>query len=559
MYPCRRGSQTGGKLLKAIQLSLRDATTTPHALLFWSRFSAQRRAMSAKATKRRTEAELLAAERGTLYKEAQTRVALVYPSPYNVAMSSLGYQQIYRSLHELPQVAADRAMFDEGATGPLLTLETRRPLAEYPIVAFSVAYELELAGVVGALDRARIPALAADRDHRHPLVIAGGPLTFSNPVPLAPFCDVIVMGEGEELIGELVSCARDVGFSREALCAELAGRPGFYLPHLHGDTPPPVVAAAEARLPARSVILTPHTELAEMFLVEPARGCSRGCTYCVMRRSTNGGMRILEPARVLAAIPSDAPKVGLVGAAVTDHPGLPEILRGIVDAGRGAAISSLRADKLNDELVGLLARGGYRTLTVAADGASERMRRLVERSTKASHLIHCAELARRHRLHTYKVYMMVGVPGETEADIDELVALSGELARACSRVAYGVAPFVAKRNTPLDGEPFAGIDVVEQRLARLSKGLRQAGIADRVTVRPTSARWAWVEYMLAQGDRRAGLAAMDAARAGGSFAAYRSAFEARGAAPTGPRAKVASSREIIMLRKRAAGAAEVAP
>ena len=508
--------------------------------------------MTRGSRRRPPAAELLAAEHGTLYKEAETRVALVYPSPYHVAMSSLGYQQIYRSLHELPQMAADRAMFDDSEAGPLRTLEADRPISDYPLIGFSVAYELEISGVVGALDRARIPALVADRDHRHPLVFAGGPLTFSNPAPMAPFFDVIVMGEGEELVTELVTIARDVGFSRHRLWDELQGRPGYYLPHLHGELVPPVAAVDNAKLPARSVIRTPHTELSNMFLVEPARGCSRGCIYCVMRRSTNGGMRIIEPARVLAAIPHDAPKVGLVGAAVTDHPGLAEILRGIVDAGRGAAISSLRADKLDDELVGLLARGGYRTLTVAADGASERMRRVVERSTKATHLLQCAQLARTHRLHTYKIYMMVGVPEETDDDIDELVALSVELAAIHPRVAFGVAPFVAKRNTPLDGSPFAGIDVVEQRLTRLTQGLRRRGIADKVSVRPTSARWAWIEYMLAQGESRAGLAAMDAARAGGSFAAYRQAFVARAVTPTGPRAKVPSSREIIALRRRPA-------
>jgi radical SAM superfamily enzyme YgiQ (UPF0313 family) len=269
-----------------------------------------------------------------------------------------------------------------------------------------------------------------------------------------------------------------------------------------------------------------------------------------MRRSTNGGMRIVEPARVLSLVPADAPKVGLVGAAVTDHPGLAEILRGLVAAGRGVGISSLRADKLDDELVGLLARGGYRTLTVAADGSSERMRRIVERSTKAHHLIHCAKLARAHRLHTYKVYMMVGVPGESEDDIDELVSLSAELAAIHPKVAYGVAPFVAKRNTPLDGTPFAGIDVVERRLKRLSDGLRKRGIADKVSVRPTSARWAWVEYMLAQSESRGGLAVMDAIRKGGAFAAYRKAFAERQVEPTGPRARVPSSQEIISLRKR---------
>jgi radical SAM superfamily enzyme YgiQ (UPF0313 family) len=496
---------------------------------------------------------LLAAERGTLYKEAETRIALMYPSPYRAAMSSLGYQQIYRVLHAMPGVAADRAMLPDGngdARGVFVTLEIGRPVGGYPMLAYSVAYELEIAGLVETLERAGVPALAADRDARHPLVIAGGPLTFSNPAPLAPFCDLVILGEGEELMPELVGIAREVGFVRERVWAALAGRPGYYLPHVHGECVPPVAAASDALLPARSVIATPHTELADMFLTEAARGCSRGCTYCVMRRSTNGGMRIVPRGNIIAGIPADARRVGLVGAAVTDHPEIAGIVRDVVDAGREVGISSLRADKLDDELVGLLARGGYRTLTVAADGASERMRRIVERSTQARHLVHSAELAAVHRLHTLKIYMMLGVPGETDADVDELVALSRELAAIHPRIAYGVAPFVAKRNTPLDGTPFAGIDVVEARLARLRGGLAAAGLAGKVTVRPTSARWAWVEYMIAQGESSAGLAVMDAHRAGGSFAAYRRAFTARGVLPTGPRARVPSSQELIALRRQ---------
>jgi radical SAM superfamily enzyme YgiQ (UPF0313 family) len=501
---------------------------------------------------RRALRDLVAAETGTLHKEAAVRVALAYPSPYRAAMSSLGYQQIYRSLHALPGVAADRAMLPDAAAGmpgsPVLTLEQERPIGEYPIIAFSVAYELEIAGVVAMLDAAGVPALAADRDHRHPLVVAGGPLTFSNPAPLAPFCDVIVVGEGEELVGELVTAAGASGFARDRLIAAVAGRPGFYVPERDGAAVPHVAAVDDALLPARSVIETPNTELASMFLTEAARGCSRGCTYCVMRRSTNNGMRIVEPAVVLAGIPAHATKVGLVGAAVTDHPEIRAIVRGIVDAGREVGISSLRADKLDDELVGLLARGGYRTLTVAADGASERMRRVVERSTKESHLVRSAELAAKHGLKTLKVYMMLGVPGETDADVDELVRFTGELVRAHPSVAYGVAPFVAKRHTPLDGTPFAGIDVVEARIARLRKGL--AAYGGKAQIRPTSARWAWVEYMIAQADPVAGLAIMDAHRAGGSFAAYKQAFAARGVAPTGPRARVPSTSELIALRKR---------
>ncbi|MGN6104527.1 MAG: B12-binding domain-containing radical SAM protein [Kofleriaceae bacterium] len=487
---------------------------------------------------------LLAAERGTLWKEAETRVALVYPSPYRAAMSSLGYQQIYRVVHGMPGFAADRAMQDVPRT-----LEQDLPIGSYPILAYSVAYELELAGVVETLERANIPVLAKDRDARHPLVVAGGPLTFSNPAPMTPFFDVILVGEGEQTVVELLEVARDASFVRERVWDALAGRPGFYLPS-HGETVPKVAAVDDALLPARSVIATPHTELADMFMTEAVRGCSRGCTYCVMRRSTNNGMRIVERETIIRGIPADARRVGLVGAAVTDHPDLAAIVRDVVSGERQVGISSLRADKLTDELVGLLARGGYRTLTVAADGASERMRRVVERSTRAEHLIRSAELAARHRLHTLKVYMMLGVPSETDADVDELVQLSRELAAAHPKVAYGLAPFVAKRNTPLDGTPFAGIDVVEARLARLRSGLRAAGLAGKVEVRPTSARWAWVEYMLAQGESSAGLAVMDAHRAGGSFAAYRKAFAARGVVPTGPRARVPSSQELIALRRQ---------
>ena len=378
--------------------------------------------MSKRWDAERDVAARLASERGTIRREAETRIALCYPSPYRAAMSSLGYQHIYRRLNAIPDVAADRAVrpddLELAAGQPWLTLERSQPVATYPLLAFSVAYELELLGLLECLALAGIPALAAERDDRHPLIVAGGPLTFSNPVPLAPYVDVIVMGEGDAVAGELVLTARDCGWNRDRLLAALAGRPGYYLPTVHGDAPPPIVAADDALLPARSQILTPDAELADMFMTEAARGCSRGCTYCVMRRSTNGGMRVVPTADVLAGIPAEARRVGLVGAAVTDHPDIRAIVRGVVDGGRQVGISSLRADKLDDELVGLLARGGYRTLTVAADGVSERMRRVVERSTQEKHLLATAALAARHQLATVKIYMMVGVPTETDADVE---------------------------------------------------------------------------------------------------------------------------------------------
>lgn len=485
----------------------------------------------------------LSREVGTLRKEAGLRVALIYPSPYRVGMSSLGFQTIYRELNALPGVAAERAFLPDdvaaarAAREPLATYESARAVGDFDVIAFSLAYELELAGVVDCLDLAGVPALASERavhPRRWPLVVVGGPLTFSNPVPAGPLADVIVMGEAEGLLAELMDTVA-AGGERHALLAGLARRPGFYVPAVHGEPGDasglvPIAKADDRRLPAHSQIRTPDTELSDMFLIEAERGCHRECTYCVMRRSTNGGMRKVPPAEVLRRIPGDARRVGLVGAAVTDHPGLPEILRALVESGREVGISSLRADRLDDEIVGLLRRGGYRTLTTASDGASQRLRDQIRRKTREQHLLRAAELARAHGMRTLKLYLMLGLPGETDADIDELVRFSGELAAVAPALALGIAPFVPKRNTPLDGERFEEPGVVAGRLARLRDGLsRQAGRGrgaggGKVEIRSTSARWAWVEYRLAQGGFGAGRAAIAAARAGGDFAAWRRAL-----------------------------------
>jgi radical SAM superfamily enzyme YgiQ (UPF0313 family) len=469
----------------------------------------------------------LAAETGTLRKQADLTFALCYPSPYFVGMSSLGFQTIYRELHALDGVSAERAFLPDDVRAArqngetLATYESGRPIGDFPVVGFSLAYELELAGLVDCLDLAGIPALAADRAARGtrvPLIVIGGPLTFSNPLPAGPFADVMIMGEADELVATLADAIRDEP-DRAALLAHLATLPGFYVPSLHGERLPAIAAAHDEKLPAFSQIRTAETELSSMFLIEPERGCHRGCTYCVMRRSTNGGMRLVEPSRVLGLVPGDARRVGLVGAAVTDHPGLPEILRGLVGAGREVGISSLRADRLTDEIVGLLKRGGYRTLTTASDGASERMRTAIDRKTKERHLLRAAELCRAHALKQLKIYMMVGLPGETMDDIDELGRFSLELAAVAPRLAFGIAPFVAKKNTPLDGSPFEPIDIIEAKLARLRAQLR-----GRVTIRPTSPKWAFIEYRLAQGGFAAGHAAAAAARAGGRYSDWRAAL-----------------------------------
>jgi radical SAM superfamily enzyme YgiQ (UPF0313 family) len=470
---------------------------------------------------RRTIRDRLAAEVGRLDKDAPFRVALAYPSPYHIAMSSLGYQQVYRLLQGMDGVACERVFLpddaEQGGRDVPVSYETLRPVGEFPLVAVSVAYELEIAGLVRLLTAAGIPPLARDRNDSHPVVLAGGPLTFSNPVPLGPYVDAIVMGEAEDVLPRVID---HIGGAAHATRARelLADEPHVYVPAQHGERPLPVAQCDAAHLPAVSAIRTPHTELSDMFLLEAERGCSRGCTYCVMRRSTNGGMRIVPADTVLAAIPEDARKVGLVGAAVSDHPRIAEIVGALAERGVKVGLSSLRPDRLKEEFVAALKGAGYKTLTTALDGASERLRHSINRRGYERHYRAAAERARRYGFERLKLYLMIGLPEEHDADLDECAAFVGELSRTVP-IALGISPFCAKRHTPLDGAGFAGVRTVNHRLSRLRKGLQ-----GRADLRATSARWAWVEHVLAQGGFAEGEAVGVAVARGGRYSDFRAAF-----------------------------------
>jgi radical SAM superfamily enzyme YgiQ (UPF0313 family) len=469
---------------------------------------------------------------GRIDKDATNRIALVYPSPYHVGMSSLGYQSVYRLIQSTQDFCAERVFLpDDSDAGratdePITSIEANRHLGDFSAIAVSIAYELETAGLVRLFEQARLPLLQTSRDDRHPLVIAGGPLTFSNPKPLLPFVDVLVVGEAEDTLPIVLEGLRE-GLSRRALLERLASHPHIVVPAIEGDKPLLVGKAQDDRLPAFSLIRTPHTELSDMFLIEAARGCSRGCQYCVMRRSTNDGMRIVDKHRILSLVPDDAPKVGLVGAAVSDHPAIVEIVSVLAERGKRVGLSSLRPEQLKQPLVHALGLAGYRTLTTALDGASRRLRRLIERHSQDDHYRRAAELARQNGMDRLKLYLMLGLPGETNEDVDECAEFVSELSRMIP-IALGISAFCAKRNTPLDGKPFVGIGQIQARLKRLRRGL-----SGRAEVRATSARWAWVEHVLAQGGEAEGLAVLEAQKAGGSFAEYRRAFERLGHHPDG--------------------------
>jgi radical SAM superfamily enzyme YgiQ (UPF0313 family) len=369
------------------------------------------------------------------------------------------------------------------------------------------------------LDLSGIPLLRQERNEKHPLILAGGPQTISNPEILFPFVDVIILGEGEDRIHQFLDAVADM--KRGDLLEYLSSQPGYYIPGLSSYAGK-LVRVDAGRLPAYSQILTADTVLSSMFLIEPERGCSRNCCYCGMRCANSGGMRLVAPEKVMALIPDHVRRIGLVGAAVTDHPKIADLVRQIVASGREIGISSLRADRLNEEFVRLLAQGGYRTLTTASDGVSQRIRDSVKRGIEERHLIRAAELVRMTGMQKLKLYQMVGFPGETMDDVEELIRFSLELA-TIAPLSLSIAPFVAKRNTPLADAHFESIASVSNKLARI-----RAGLKGKAEVKPSSARWAWIEYMLSQGNESAGLAAMDAWRDGSGFTAWKQAFKRRG-------------------------------
>ncbi|MEC7985766.1 MAG: radical SAM protein, partial [Myxococcota bacterium] len=446
-------------------------------------------------SERQTIIERTKKERGSNFRQGGPRIAMLYPSPYRAGMSSLGYQWILSRLQQRG-FSVERVFLPDDLPrwrGPLISYETQTPLSHFPVIGVSLAYELEIAGLIQALKASGINPLRENRSDLR--IILGGPITFSNPLPTAPFVDAMILGEAEEVAGDVFEAA--FSEKREEWFQCIRKIPGVFIPELD-QTLPPIAKASDMMLPARSHIISPDAELSNMFLIEGERGCHRSCTFCVMRRSTNGGMRLVSPERVLSFVPPYAERVGLVGAAISDHPKLPQLLEKIIESGRGVGVSSLRADRIARKPVvsKLLREGGYKTLTVASDAASGRLRREISKGTLEKHLFACAEQASEHKYRLLKIYMMLGLPGETQEDIDELIQFSLEISKI-HPIALGIAPFVPKRNTPMDTASFAGIKVVEKRLKYLEKGLRRS--KGRAQVRSTSAKWAWVEYMLAQG------------------------------------------------------------
>lgn len=413
-----------------------------------------------------------------------TSSVLFTPVPSRLAHSSLGFHSAYAGL-----APCERAPLPEEGRGPPRTLESGRTLGDFDVVWVSLAWELEALEVARALRVSGIEAVRSMRPRHAPLVVAGGPLTFSNPDLAAAFADAVFVGEADLAFAELARAVNGVRDRDDAL-ARLAAIPGTWVPSVHGiDAPPgPPAMAPAGSPPARSVIVGAPNEFGDAFIVEVGRGCPRGCTFCVARGS---GRRASfhAPEAILAAVPEGTRRVGLLGASVSDHPRLLEIVEVLHRRGAGVTLGSVRADRVTPELLGVLAASGLRTLTVAADGPSEALRTSLRKGITADDLRRCADMARAGGIGRLRLYVMVGLPGETDADIEELADLVRDLSSRV-RLAVSVSPFVPKRFTPLADAPFAGPRDLKKRLALLAR--RVGGAAALKTTSPRLAETEWI-------------------------------------------------------------------
>lgn len=508
----------------------------------------------------------LAREIGSIVKPHgdKLRIALAFPNTYFVGMSNLGLQTVYRLFNELDDVVCERVFLpprqelkDQLASGVrLVTLESQTPVRDFDVLAFSVSFEWDYPNLLAMLRLSGMPVYAAERQQgRDPLVLLGGAITFVNPEPLAPFVDVVAAGEGEALIPTFVEQVR-AATGRVDLLRRLSGQRGFYVPSawepeyaadgtlvtMHGDpdkgvTGPIRKAAVKTTAlldPPHTAVLTPDTEFGSRFLVEVVRGCANLCRFCwagynylpVRAFPTERILALAEQAR------THATRVGLVSIALCDHPDIDRILARLAEMGYSISPASLRLDDLTESIVKRLVGSGERTITIAPETGSDRLRRVINKTMTNEEILDRAELLFGSGVESLKLYFMIGLPTETDDDLVATRDLTVQLREIMLKHARGrgrigrivgsVNPLIPKPGTAFQWLPMEDPAVTDKKARRLRSLL--AGL-DNVYFNIKSERHSFYQALLSLGDRRVAPVIEHVDRNGGD---WKAAVEATG-------------------------------
>ena len=503
--------------------------------------------------------EILSKEVGYVSKPhgGRLRVALAFPNTYFVGMSNLGFQTVYKLFNAEDDIVCERVFLPPktelasqlSGGAPLVTLESQTPVNEFDIFAFSVSFEWDYTNVVSLLRLAGLKPRAADRTHRDPLVMIGGAVTFVNPEPLAPFADVVAAGEGEALIPPLLAAFKNAS-DRDDLLRRLATERGFYIPSFYdvmhrpdgtleafvpkpGTGAPPTVKKAalkttEAVDPPATTIFTPDTELGSRFLVEVVRGCANLCRFCwagynYLPVRAFPKDRILQLAESARRYSSHA---GLVSIALCDHPEIEEILTRLVEMGYSISPASLRLDDLTPTILNLLRRSGERTITIAPEVGSDRLRRVINKTITNEEIFAAADMIFESGFENLKLYFMIGLPTETDEDLVAIRDMTKQLHETMlrhqrgrghiGRIVGSVNPLVPKPGTAYQWLPMEDDGSIGRKIRRMKSLM--AGI-DNVYFNIKSERHSFYQALLSLGDRRVAAAIEAAERNGGNWRA----------------------------------------
>lgn len=439
-------------------------------------------------------------------------VALVFPEKEKFALSTLGWQVVYRILAESADFAVERFYADDN-TSPPVSADSGRELGAFPLICFSLNFEGDFVTVLSLLKRANIPLETAHR-RDWPLVMAGGPIAFLNPFPLFPALDFVFVGEAEKGFALMAQCIKDHWFarsSRQQTLSSLASKPGI-LSHLQADRAVRRVFVGESdRLlpaPAASCFVSSHSEFRDMLLLEINRGCPYGCRFCaagnIYRPPRQSRLEDLK-----AIVRQTSPcKVGLVGTALTDWPDLFGFLQWLHERNIKFSLGSLRADGATRDFLTFLRKTGTRSLTFALEGASQRLRKAMNKNLDEDALLEAVALASELQFNTLKLYLIVGWPGETPEDFDQLdrfldkiqkarKAGQGKKSKGIGLIQVSASCLVPKPWTPLQWAPMdsqAGLKAKMKRLKAIIKskqGMRFSG---------ENPRQARIQGLLSRGD-----------------------------------------------------------